>query len=247
MSILKIQPLAWDTDFFGCSCAKAMIEGTMDNEDMERLLSAARQYSFLTIVNASNLHCNNRMIGSKTKAYLADVNVQFVKKIFCGGVGKPSGLNYEITGDKPRDESILKIAEDAFSYSRFHTDPLLKALNGDKVHIKWLENAFDKPDKYFLTVKEKGSCVGYILFSMNYKDKSARIELIAVSSSFRRQSVGEGMIRKLKAFLAEKGMESILVGTQLNNTPAINFYHKCGFYETSLNSIYHLWNGEEQV
>lgn len=247
MSVLQIQPLKWDTDFFDCPCAKAVIEGAMDQEDMERLLSAARQYSFLTIVNVDNLHGNNYMIGTHTKAYLADVNIQFEKKILSGGAGRPSGLNYEITWDKPRDESILRIAEDAFSYSRFQTDPLLKALNGDRVHVKWLENAFDKPDKYFLTVREKGSCAGYILFSMNFETKSARIELIAVSSAFRRQAIGGEMIGKLKGFLAAEGMKSILVGTQLNNTPAINFYHKCGFYEKSLNSIYHLWNAEERA
>lgn len=247
MSVLKIHPLAWDTDFFGCPCAKAVINGAMDEEDIKRLISASDQYPFLTIVNTGDLHCNNRMIGSKTKAYLADINIQFEKKILSGRTGITSGLNYEIAADKPRDETVLQIAEGAYCYSRFHTDPFLKALNGDNVHIKWLENAFDKPDKYFLTVKEKGSCIGYILFSMNFETKSARIELIAVSSSFRRQSIGGEMIGKLKGFLAAKGMKFILVGTQLNNTPAVNFYHKCGFSEKSLNSIYHLWNEEERA
>lgn len=246
MSVLKIQPLAWDTDFFGCPCAKAVINGAMDEEDIKRLISASDQYPFLTIVNTADLHCNNRMIGSKTKAYLADINIQFEKKILSGGTGITSGLNYEIAAEKPRDETVLQIAEGAYRYSRFHTDPFLKALNGDNVHIKWLENAFDKPDKYFLTVKEKEICVGYILFSMDFDGRRARIELIAVSSSYRRQAVGRDMIKKLKVFLYGKGMESIVVGTQLNNTPAINFYHKCGFSEKSLSSIYHLWNGEKQ-
>lgn len=245
MSVLEIQPLAWDTDFFGCPCAKAVIDGEMDHRDLECLLSASEQYSFLTAVNVADLPCNNRMIGLHTKGYLADINIQFEKKIISGGTGLPSDLEDEITADKPWDESVLKMAEGAYRYSRFYTDPLLKALHGDKVHIKWLENAFEKPDKYFLTVKERDACIGYILFSMDFDSRSARIELISVSSLHRRQEIGGKMIRKLKHFLYGKGIQSIMVGTQLNNTPAVNFYHKCGFSEKSLNSIYHLWNPEE--
>lgn len=246
MSALKIRPLSWDTDFFGCSCAKAVIEGEMKEADLERLLSASEQYAFLTIVNVSNLPWNNRIIGSETKAYLADINLQFEKKLASMTESGVGSLHCEIVAGQPRNERLLDMTQGTYCYSRFYTDRKLKERKGDQMHIQWLENAFEKPDQYFLIGKDKLEAVGYILFSMDSETKSARIELLAVSRDYRRQAIGRKMMNMLEGFLTENGIECIFVGTQLDNTPAVNFYHKCGFSEKSLSSIYHLWHGEEQ-
>ena len=109
-----------------------------------------------------------------------------------------------------------------------------------EIYKNWVKNAFNKEDKYYITAKESGKTIGFILFS--FRDiRSVTIELIAINGEYRNQKIGTYLIKKLNEYLKNLKVEKVYVGTQVSNIEAINFYFKNGFKIHKISSIYHIW------
>ncbi|OEF99883.1 hypothetical protein BHF71_01025 [Vulcanibacillus modesticaldus] len=232
-------PLNWDTKYFGIKSAKVVLNDSISEVEQYEILDYCNKYDFVTITNLGNINQNNIWIGEKTKAFLTDMNIQFVKPI-----NKQSSIVDEFTNvynSFPRNENILNIAQKAFLYSRFFNDPYLPKEQARNIYVHWTECAFDKPEKYFVIVQRNGEIAGYLLFSMNLEYSFATIELIAVDDKFRGQNIGKLLIAGLEFFAHEKGIKLIKVGTQVDNVLAIKFYNASGFQYVSINSVYHYW------
>lgn len=232
-------PLDWDTDYFGVKSAKVILKNNVSKVEQDEILDFCNKFDFITISNLGNNNENNVWIGKKTKAFLTDMNIQFVKHI-----NKQSSILDDFTNVYkcfPRNEKVLKIAQYAFLYSRFFNDPYLPKEQAKNIYIHWTECAFDKPEKYFVITERNDKIAGYLLFSIDLEDSFATIELIAVDEVFRGQNIGKSLIAGLEFFAYEKGIKSIKVGTQIDNVSAVRFYNACGFEYVSCNSIYHNW------
>lgn len=228
--------LDWDTKFFGVACAKAVLMRPLSDTEWEALLSNVRGYEFVSIENRNSEPSNDRRIGMKTEAFLADVNIQFEKKLVAEGESIPS---VHIVEAMERDEQILAMS--VFEHSKFIADPELKKRGGERLHREWLCNSFGKPGKFFaIAGNEQGGITGYLLHS--YSEKTCTVELISVSGNTRQSGVGSALMRAVESDAARRGCDIIHVGTQIRNTGAVNFYHKCGFRQIGCHSVYHLWN-----
>lgn len=232
----SFKELDWDTKFFGISCAKAVLTGPLSDTEWAALLSGMSGYVFVSIENRYSDPSNERRIGMQTQAFLADVNIQFEKKLIAEVESNPSVQIHEAM---ERDEQILAMS--VFEQSKFITDPELKKRGGDRLHREWLINSFGKAGKFFaIAGNDKGEITGYLLHS--YSDKTCTIELISVSGNTRQSGVGSALMRAVESDAARRGCDIIHVGTQIRNTGAVNFYHKCGFRQIGCHVVYHLWN-----
>jgi len=233
---VEIRELAWDTDFFGVTCAKVILSGALSAKEWDELEKEFYRFQFVSIENRNSVSENAISIGSKTKASLIDVNIQFEKKIE-GLCEMPSNVN-AFRGMK-RDERILDIAY--FPFSKFIDDPELKKRKGETVYKQWIQNSFDNSDKYFaVAFDEIGLPQGFVLYS--YDKNNCIIELIAVSSQIRNVGIGSDLFRAVEHEALLQNCDKIKVGTQLRNIQAINFYHKCGCKQVGCHQIFHLWN-----
>lgn len=235
----EIFPLNWDTDYFGIKSAKVILKDIVSEAEQCEIINRCNEFDFVTITNLNNHNKNNIWIGEKTDAFLTDLNIQFIKHV-------NNGLNsfdqYTYTNNSfPRNEKILKIAQNAFTTSRFYNDPYLPKEQAKNIYVHWTECAFNKAEKYFIVTEKQSEIVGYLLFSINFKSCFAIIELIAVDDAFRGQNIGKTLIAGIEDFIYKKGIRSIKVGTQVDNVSAIRFYNACGFQYVSCNSIYHYW------
>jgi len=178
----EIIKLDWDTDFFGVKAAKINLNVAINERETEKIISIVRseQYEFITIINKKNNDSNNFMVKRFEGAFLADVNIQFVKKVKKNNF-VTNNNNIEIKSNLKYYQRLVDITEKSFIYSRFYNDKNLK--NGNKVYIEWIKNAFNRKDKYFCIYKKEKDILGYILFSM--KDNKLVIELIAVDKSIQ--------------------------------------------------------------
>lgn len=227
--------LDWDTKFFGVSCAKAILTGALSDPEWETLLPKMLRYEFVSIENRNSEPTNARRIGTQTKAFLADVNIQFEKKLEAEGEATPSVQFYEAM---ERDEQILAMS--VFEHSKFIADPELKKRGGGRLHWEWLSNSFGKPGKFFAIARnEKHEATGYLLHS--YSDKICTIELISVSGNTRQAGVGSMLLQAVESNAFRRGCDTLHVGTQIQNTGAVNFYHKCGCKQIGCHAVYHLW------
>ena len=128
-----------------------------DLEEIENYLNA-NDYKFITIQNINNNDSNNYVLKELPNCFLADVNVQFEKKV-------DSKKNYNmknkmvfLTNNCPYNDEILAIANSSFIYSRFINDINLE--NGNKVYYEWVKNSFNRNDKYFITINSNNSIKG---------------------------------------------------------------------------------------
>jgi ribosomal protein S18 acetylase RimI-like enzyme len=232
-------PLDWDTKYFGVRSAKVVLKDSVSEAEQDKILNYCSRFDFVTINNLGNNKENNIWLGKKTKAFLTDMNIQFIKRI-----NKQSKILDEFTNvynSFPINEDVLKISQDAFLYSRFFNDPYLPKEKAQNIYVHWTNCAFENSEKYFVITEITNKVVGYLLFSINIKQSFVTIELIAVDKTFRGQNIGKLLIAGLEFFAYEKGIKLIKVGTQTDNVSAVRFYNACGFQYASCNSIYHYW------
>lgn len=227
--------LQWDTDYFGVSSAKAILYKPLLFEEWVNLQDGFSHYQFISIMNLNSNPVNSQLIGKNTTAFLADINIQFVKKLE-NSVEIPN--NVTIQHSLKRNERIINIAD--FKFSKFIEDRELAKRGGYEVYHQWLINAFEKPDKYFaLSRDENGEIIGFALYS--FSDVAGVIELIAVSSESTKGGIGTSLFKAVENHTIRHGLKEIHVGTQLRNTSAINFYHKLGCKQVGCHQVYHLW------
>lgn len=233
---ITLKELSWDTQFFGVKSAKAVLYEPLENTEWLIVQDYFSKYQFISIENRNSEPVNARFIGKDTNAFLADVNIQFVKPL-SGNKDTDKGIfignNLEYT------EKLLRIGR--YEYSKFLEDPELAKRNGTAVYTHWLVNSFNRQDKYFaLSKDENGAINGYILYS--FDNESCMIELIAVDSAKKNKGIGTKLFNAVENTAYNNGCKEIKVGTQIRNLGAINFYNKMGCRQTGCHQVYHLWN-----
>lgn len=229
--------LQWDTDYFRINSARINLLGPVDEKAQNEIISFCNGYEFVTISNNGNVQENNEWIGKRTNAFLADMNIQFLKAL----VDKPDYQNEKsyVVNSLSRNEQIVEIARKSFNYSRFFNDPKLPQEQAKNIYLHWTECAFGQENKYFVILEREGDIAGYILFSMS--GDSSVIELIAVDEKYQGQRVGKSLIHTMESFVIDQGIKKMKVGTQVNNISAAQFYNAMGFKYISCGSMFHLW------
>ncbi|MGE5329466.1 MAG: GNAT family N-acetyltransferase [Deltaproteobacteria bacterium] len=232
----KLFELQWDTEFFGVTCAKAVLYKPLTQAQWDTIKKRFTEYQFVSIENRNSEPINAQFIGSDTTAFLIDINIQFQKKLE-SACDIPDSV--QIHQALERDEKILEIAE--FPFSKFVEDSELNKRGGEDVYKQWLINSFGKRDKFYAVAKDNDGVIeGFLLHA--YSDKVCTIELIAVARSEVRGGIGSRLFKTIEYEAYKRGCDEIRVGTQVRNIRAINFYHKIGCKQVGCHQTYHLWN-----
>lgn len=171
--------LDWDTEFFGVKSAKINLNSEINGKEIEDINNEIQEkkYEFITINNKNNNIENNFILQQLDNIFLADVNVQFSKKIKEDTNKHQKNDKIKIENKLNYEEQLLEIAKENFIYSRFYND---KNLRKDKnVYVEWTRNAFGKNDKYFCIYEQENNILGYSLFSI--EDNNLVIELIVIN------------------------------------------------------------------
>ncbi len=235
-NLFTFYKLQWDTEFFGVSSAKAILHKPLDLIEWKELKKKFEDYEFISIENRNSEPINAQLIGKDTKAFLADVNIQFKKKLTRK---KYRFKNVEIYNALQQNKKIVELAK--FQFSKFIEDPKLQERGGDQVYRAWVINSFEKSNKYFALYKDENNEInGFLLHS--YKDNTCIVELIAVSKNEKHGGIGTSLFRTVEYESVLHGYDEIRVGTQVRNIEAINFYHKVGCKQIGCHQVYHLWN-----
>jgi len=228
--------MQWDTEYFRVSCAKTILHKSLTQIEWNDLKIKFLNYQFVSIENRNSDPINTRLIGSDTAGFVADVNIQFSKKI---SKSHETPETVKIYQDMKLDERIVELAD--FKISKFTEDPELLKRGGTEVYRQWLINSFGRSDKYFAVSRDRnGEINGFLLHS--YSDNVCIVELIAVSINNTNGGVGTKLFNAVEHTAYQFGCDEIKVGTQVRNLGAINFYHKIGCKQVGCHQVYHLWN-----
>jgi len=236
--------LEWDTNYFGIKSARVTLKEEINRNDWIKIRNFIVENDFVVIDNINNNPTNNLFISNLLGAFLTDINFQFEKKLnkelnkfynFDEKIVIKNNLEYK--------KDIVDISRKSYKFSRFFNDPFLNKEKAKNIYCHWVESSFLKDDKYFLYYLENNEILGYILFKLDELNKKAIIELISVKLNHIGMNIGTKMINELEKYLIthHKYIDILQVGTQSNNTKAINFYVKNGFKVKELRSVYHYW------
>lgn len=231
-----VEELKWDSEFFKMRAGRLIVEDVKELTD--QVFEQMKQYDFISIQNINNNQMVNVIIAEQTNAFLADVNIQFEKKIFYQEMEPQCHICSAASfGEKYSD--IFLLACGGFKYSKFERDEGLLLRGGDRVYEEWVKNSVDDTNKFYIYYVTT-AVNGFILYRI--EDDCAIIEIALVDPLYQRQGIISKLIRSLEGALYEKGIKKLIVGTQMDNIPAINVYHKLGFSESKHVSVFHLWN-----
>lgn len=160
--------------------------------------------------------------------YLVDTNVVFAAPAPPRSV--PQGGASALATPADHD-GACELAGRAFSFSRFHLDPLFPAALADRIKAEWVRSYCEgrRGDALFVT-RAGARVTGFLaaLLTQAGSDRAAVIDLIAVDASARRSGAARALIDAFRAHYAGR-VDVLRVGTQLANPASIALYQACGF------------------
>ncbi len=176
----------------------------------------------------------------KNKINLIETNLTFCKnsKKKKLQINYSNNIRFANTFDK---KSILDIAINSFTKSRFFKDKNINQKLARKIKYNWLLNFFKKKRGEHLIVSEfNKKVVGFLLVLKNKKDYI--IDLIAVKKNYQNLGHGTRMIEFLENKVLMENKVKIYVSTQSDNEDSIKLYIKNKFKLKYKKYIYH-FNG----
>jgi ribosomal protein S18 acetylase RimI-like enzyme len=146
------------------------------------------------------------------------------------GSGQPLNVEWAGPGDA---EALARIAESAFTRTRFHLDPDIPDAVATAIKRDWVANALaGRRGDGVLVARRDGVAVGFLV--MVKRGHDAVIDLIGVAPEHQGEGVGRTLVRGLLGLVPG----SVIVGTQAANVGSIRFYERLGFLVTQ--TVYNL-------
>lgn len=162
---------------------------------------------------------------------LIDTTIQLERSVW--PIARSRTSRYATPDDRAR---VASIAENNFTFSRFHLDPQISKSVADKIKREWASNYFNGSRGDHMVVAEVGGEVaGFTQFLQ--QGELLIIDLVAVDARFR----GKGLARDMIAFAESKfeGIEQLRVGTQAANSRSLHAYISNKFQYVNASYVFH--------
>ena len=102
----------------------------------------------------------------------------------------------------------------------------------DAGSINALIGEFNNEFSHLFACEADGKIVGYVCVRIMYEE--AQICNIAVLPEHRRKGIATELLGKVATFSKEKGCERAELEVNVENTPAVELYRKCGYKEEGI-------------
>ncbi|WP_261134123.1 N-acetyltransferase [Bacillus sp. Marseille-Q3570] len=133
-------------------------------------------------------------------------------------------------------EVIMKIAEEVFTYGRFHRDFHIPSKMANMRYANWVKDLYDKDQVFFLSYE------GEMAAFYAYEDE--KILLIGLKKEFMQRGLTKYMIQKAcQAQFELGGYSHLKTSISAANLPSLNLFLSLGFKLTRTFDVYHKLNG----
>ena len=229
--------LAWDTEFFGVpsyilnteksnmrinSGVVSQLKARLDGTFVSAKVDTALDYRIISLLSKSGFQYID------TEVTLEHHRISAIstpnKNILITRLRRNEGLPYKKLGS-------------VYSLDRFHTDPHIPAKKADQLWVYYLKNFVPDGQHEVFAAYIKKDIAGIVLINLN--DSHAIISFISVRKRYQNMNIGSSLLQKVVQNFKEK---PLLVGTQIKNVKAINFYIRNGFSRIfNTKTILHKW------
>lgn len=233
-----IEPLTWDSQFFGYPVARINLdkEGTDKLENLFLDLESRKIRVTYFYIPSKEKELINRI--SKKGVLFVGQKVELSKTT--EKHGRFSNNIIEFNGDDI-NERLIELVLQAGRYSRFRLDRNFTQNEYQKLYIELLSKSIKKiiAIKTFVAIKES-FIIG--VTTLGEKGGCADIGLVVVDENYRGQGIGYDLIHLVDTVAFEMGIKKIKVVTQLKNKEACRLYEKCHFNIENITNTYHYWH-----
>ncbi len=229
-----VEPLRWDSDFWGVSAARIHVE------DAHQLDSAAIACRANGVQWASLLVPAERfdLLNAAVRSGYDIVDVRYTLE---APVQDPAAAVEVQLADASDAAALADIARQAFVTSRFFQDPRLPDRRCQDFYETWLRNSLSgELADAVVVARSEGRAAGFMTVRREAEDGSV-IPLVAVAPTHHRRGLGRQLLEATMSWASREGCSSIRVVTQLTNTSAIALYNACGFRLVDAGVWLHRW------
>ena len=237
---MNVEYLKWDSDFFGLKIGKVINNERIPKSELKQLLNVAKaeNYSLIYVFTPEKEKISEEIL-SETNSKLVDRKIVYSLNIEEKATeNHPEILDYSAA---KLTAELLDLSYLSGHYSRFKSDKKLPNNAFQRLYKEWIEKSLNGvlADRVFVAMDSNKQIIGFV--TLQIKESSAEIGLIAVSEKTQGKKTGTKLIDKCIQYLQEKSIKTLTVPTQLENTQACKFYEKYGFTTHSITNIYHFW------
>lgn len=226
---MEIKILDWDSNFFGFKV------GEISDFSAEPITIEDKEIHFVQTKSEEDIEPN--LIGFEKK-------YQEAKVVFAKELQQKHSIEKDIRDfdEFPLDKEIFyPIAYESGKYSRYKQDPCFSEDKFKHLYELWVENSINKSfaTKIFYIANEEGMPKGFV--TLKASQNEAHIGLIGVLPQYQGEGLGSALLKACENYSIETGVKTIYIPTQLENTPACNFYKKMGYETSEIVYIKHFW------
>ncbi len=217
----------WDSDILNINYYKLNINSLFSWLAIKKEITDIPNNSIIfSRIESSKLNDINTLI--KNNFYISDVLVElqfnFDKYYSFNDNNKHIVLiKKELTYRK----QCVDLIQSEFSIGRIHEDVNLGLESGKKIYKEWVLNNFI--NNFTISYIKGNSVQGFLQYTLDGYG-SLRVSFIVVKGDCKNRGIGSALLNSVKDSALKNNCKKIIVGTQLKNINAINFYIKNLFY-----------------
>lgn len=232
---MKIEPLPWDTGFFGVSAGRLSLKSGFDLKRVRNTLADCA-YEVITLVLTS--YTDQEIEAVQEFADLTGYKHEYATPTNGSLPVGPSIQEY----DGHLTDELLNLALLSGHKSRFRQDSRFSPHFPD-LYREWIEGSIEGRLADVVLVYMQGETIaGFVTVS---KGDPCRIGLFAVEPAFHGQGIGSQLLGAASRWSAQQGAARLHVATQRENPAACHVYEKNGYTLASEHAIFHYWAGKK--
>ncbi|KAA9332275.1 GNAT family N-acetyltransferase [Hymenobacter busanensis] len=241
-----LQPLPWDSAFFGFGVGQLSGHEISPAQAQELLTAAPALRLVYWLVDPADALTQ----ATAEQAGLSPVDHKLTFERRIGGISYPrpmsgpaataDGAVKQVPPSPEPGPALAALARRSGVWSRFRLDPRLPAGSFERLYDTWLRQDLHADNgAVVLATGEAGHETGLLTLTPNLP--VASIGLLAVAETAQRRGLGRQLLAAAEAQARRWGADTLRVVTQRANRPACALYQQYGFELRREQLVYHWW------
>lgn len=234
---VAIDPLAWDSDFFGFPVARLGFHGELVLADAIIGLKVTNtRLAYLDVdADDTRMRLEAEKLGGRFVGRRVELITHQLDRLMPDGVEELSR-----NPDEADRRMVRALASASGELSRFRIDPGITDQQFTALYDIWIANSMaGRHNEAVLVNRVEGKVGGMISIAM--KNDIGVIGLFAVDAAHRGRGLGRNLLQGAVAWAAQHGGSSVRVTTQGENAGALAAYEAADFDVERMSDTFHFW------
>jgi RimJ/RimL family protein N-acetyltransferase len=229
---LKAAIVSWDTEIFDYPVAQIeslkILDPALISHDYKEF------ESWRDLNNCKLISCRLSHDKLSESFFLEENGFHFIETVLHPKFDELIRLNISdqgleiILADEKDLPILIRIAESAFKYERFHVDPRLDPLRGNLRYARWVANTIKHSRQNLIKILDNKEIVAFFIIE-TMDDGHVYWHLTAVSPEHQGKGYGHRTWLAMLRYHQENGCMAVSTTISARNIPVLNLYSSLNF------------------